>query len=169
MGLWMIQEIRSEQEVSHTYREICELASDNATFPGIINVNDQQFLAPKSMTQAVIDHLRKSGSMEPTCLGELYYCVYHSLAVEYANSLNQLETLTNRTFHAINIVGGGSQNRLLNELTATLTGKKVITGPTEATALGNVVVQMLATGEIKDPHEIHALIEQTIHFEIYKS
>jgi len=161
MGLWMIQEIRSEQDKLLTYAEISDLAAAHADFTEIIDVNDQRFLAPSSMTQAVNDYLRQTGRPEPTCVGELYYCVFHSLAVEYAKTLEQLETLTGRTFPAINIVGGGAKNRLLNELTASTTGRKILTGPIEATALGNIIVQMLSTGEIGDLREIRSLIEET--------
>jgi len=165
MGLWMIQEIRSEQDSLLSYPDISGMASSHADFSGIVDVNDPSFLAPKSMSQAVKDFLLLTGQKVPVCLGEMYYCVFHSLAVEYAKTLSQLETLTGRTFQAVNIVGGGSKNRLLNELTGSLTGKKILTGPTEATALGNVIVQMLATGEISDFAELRTLVEETIRSE----
>lgn len=101
------------------------------------------FLAPDSMTAAVKDYCKKTGQIEPATTGELLYCVYHSLANCYAKTVAEIEQLTNKKYDTIHVVGGGCQDRFLNALLASQTGKKVFAGPIEATALGNIMAQAL--------------------------
>ena len=110
-----------------------------------INVNDQKFLAPESM----IDAINESVGRQLT-VGEMAYVIYNNLARFYDQSLKALESVTGETYQTLNIIGGGSQNKLLNELTAKYTGKQVITGPAEGTAIGNLMMQMVGSGEIAD-------------------
>ena len=116
------------------------------------------------MIQAVKDYCKNSGQQVPETVGEIVYCVYSSLAKGYKEAVENLEKISGKTFDAINIVGGGCQNKLLNELTAKWTGKKVITGPVEATAVGNLLAQMINGGEIKDLADGKELIRKS--FEI---
>ena len=109
-----------------------------------------RFLAPENMGEAVRDACRETGQPVPQTLGELAACVYHSLAHSYAQSVQELSALTGREYTAVNIVGGGSRDGYLNQLTANATGLPVYVGPTEGTALGNLMVQMLAAGEFPD-------------------
>ena len=109
-----------------------------------------RFLAPENMGEAVRDACRETGQSVPQTLGELAACVYHSLAHSYAQSVQELSALTGREYTAVNIVGGGSRDGYLNQLTANATGLPVYAGPTEGTALGNLMVQMLAAGEFPD-------------------
>ena len=110
-----------------------------------VNVNDEAFLAPESMTAAVRE---KSGVS--LSFGGMAYCVFHSLALSYAESVRELECLTGKEYGSVNIIGGGCKNGLLNEMTARETGKTVVAGPAEATAMGNLLMQMIGTGEIRD-------------------
>ncbi|HOW37365.1 MAG TPA: FGGY-family carbohydrate kinase, partial [Bacillota bacterium] len=116
---------------------------------------------PVSMTEAIKGFLRETHQPEPANLGELYFCLYRSLAMEYAKTLRQLEDLRQRPISALNIIGGGSQNALLNELTEQTTHKKIIAGPVEATALGNVLAQMIASREVEDIAHARVLAEAT--------
>ena len=106
----------------------------------------------------------KTGQKVPESVGEIVYCVYNSLAKCYKEAVDYLERISGTKFYCINIVGGGCQNQLLNELTAKWTGKKVVTGPVEATAVGNLLAQMISSGEIKDLTEGKELIKKS--FEI---
>ena len=150
MGLWMIQNLRREMAENGQlpgFGELSQLAREAADFPGRVDVDDPSFLAPESMSAAVRAYCERVGQPVPQSPGELLSCVYHSLAQCYAQSVRQLEALTGRSFQAVHIVGGGSQDAYLNQLTASATGLPVYAGPTEGTALGNLLVQMIAQGE----------------------
>lgn len=150
MGLWMIQNLRREMAENGQlpgFGELPQLAREAADFPGRVDVDDPSFLAPESMSAAVRAYCERVGQPVPQSPGELLSCVYHSLAQCYAQSVRQLERLTGRSFQAVHIVGGGSQDAYLNQLTASATGLPVYAGPTEGTALGNLLVQMIAQGE----------------------
>ena len=150
MGLWMIQNLRREMAENGQlpgFGELSRLAREAADFPGRVDVDDPSFMAPESMSAAVRAYCERVGQPVPQSPGELLSCVYHSLAQCYAQSVRQLERLTGRSFQAVHIVGGGSQDAYLNQLTASATGLPVYAGPTEGTALGNLLVQMIAQGE----------------------
>ena len=117
-------------------------------FDSIVDVKDLSFYAPKSMIDAVKNYCQKTAQKVPETVGEIVLCVYRSLAECYNKAVVGIENLTGKNYEQINIVGGGCQNVMLNELTAKITGKKVIAGPVEATAIGNILTQVLATGEI---------------------
>ena len=156
MGLWMIQNLRREMAENGQlpgFGELPQLAREAADFPGRVDVDDPSFLAPESMSAAVRAYCERAGQPVPQSPGELLSCVYHSLAQCYAQSVRQLECLTGRGFQAVHIVGGGSQDAYLNQLTASATGLPVYAGPTEGTALGNLLVQMIAQGEFASLQE----------------
>lgn len=156
MGLWMIQNLRREMAENGKlpgFGELSRLAREAADFPGRVDVDDPSFMAPESMSAAVRAYCERTGQPVPQSPGELLSCVYHSLAQCYAQSVRQLATLTGRSFRAVHIVGGGSQDAYLNQLTASATGLPVYAGPTEGTALGNLLVQMIAQGEFASLQE----------------
>lgn len=161
MGLWMIQNLRREMAENGQlpgFGELSRLAREAADFPGRVDVDDPSFMAPESMSAAVRAYCERMGQPVPQSPGELLSCVYHSLAQCYAQSVRQLERLTGRSFQAVHIVGGGSQDAYLNQLTASATGLPVYAGPTEGTALGNLLVQMIAQGEFASLQEARAAI-----------
>lgn len=145
MGLWMVQSIRKEHEGKYSFQELIQMA-EVAEFDPIIDVNDDIFLAPESMTEAVRNYCADHGLPVPQTLGQLLKCVYRSLAVCYKRAIEELEKLTNKKYTAIHIVGGGSNADYLNRLTAEATGLPVYAGPTEGTALGNIMAQMIYSG-----------------------
>ena len=156
MGLWMTQNLRREMAENGQlpgFGELSRLAREAADFPGRVDVDDPSFMAPESMSAAVRAYCERTGQPVPQSPGELLSCVYHSLAQCYAQSVRQLERLTGRSFQAVHIVGGGSQDAYLNQLTASATGLPVYAGPTEGTALGNLLVQMIAQGEFASLQE----------------
>ena len=150
MGLWMLQSIRREAREGTSFAALEQAARDAGEFPSRIDVNHPSFLAPESMGEAVRSLCRETGQPVPATLGELAACVYHSLAQSYARSIQELSALTGKSYTAVNVVGGGSRDSYLNQLTAQATGLPVYAGPTEGTALGNLLVQMLAQGEFPD-------------------
>ena len=167
MGLWMLQQIRRElKDAGNTYQfiELIELAKQAKDFRAIVDVNDTRFLAPKSMLDEVVTACKDTGQAIPSTVGEVLQVVYQSLAYCYKQAIHQLEKITERKFTCINIVGGGCQDMYLHQLTADVTGLTVYAGPIEGTALGNILVQMITSKEIKDIAEARKFIRNS--FEI---
>lgn len=153
MGLWMIQSVRREWGKKYSYGEICEMAEACKSFPSRVNVNDDSFMAPKSMTKAIRDWCANTNQPVPETLGELATVIYQSLAECYKETVCNLEKSTGRVFSGIHVIGGGSNAAYLNQLTANATKKTVYAGPGEATAIGNLMAQMIKGGEFADLQE----------------
>ena len=128
-------------------KQLCDMAEEVKDFPSRVDVDANDFFAPDSMIQAICDYCERTGQPVPKTPGEVSTVVYQSLAECYGRTVKALESITGKTYEAINIVGGGSNAAYLNQLTANATGKTVYAGPGEATALGNIVAQMLTAGE----------------------
>lgn len=154
MGLWMIQSIRREigeqTGMRPSFPELIEAARASEAFVSEVDADDPRFLAPESMMEAVKDACREQGRPVPQTTGEVMRCVYLSLAADYKRAVRKLEQLTGKTYTSINIVGGGSQDMYLNQMTANAAGLPVFAGPTEGTALGNLMVQFIAAGEYEN-------------------
>jgi len=161
MGLWMIQETRRELGKIHSYDELDALAGAERGFPSVVDVTDSRFLAPAGMIAEITAACGESGQPFPDTPGKLARCIYSSLAKGYAKAVRELREITNRDFDSLCIVGGGCKSALLNRLTAGETGLELRVGPVEATALGNIIVQMIAGGEIKDLASARELITQS--------
>ena len=168
MGLWMIQSIRRElngvdyvegkektatwtladyeKGKKYSFADLENAAKAASAFAGRVNANDTRFFSPASMIAEVL----AAADVKPATVGELMQCVYASLADCYAKMIKNLAQLTGKTYTSINIVGGGSKDGYLNSLTAQATGLEVFAGPTEGTAIGNLVIQFIAAGEFKD-------------------
>lgn len=150
MGLWVVQECRrhwqSEGE-DLNYTQITQLASDAAPFQAVLDVDYGEFLAPGDMPAKINRHLKATGQSELSDKGQIVRVVLESLARRYDQVMQSLESLSAKidVFH---LVGGGIQNELLDQLTADATGKKVVTGPIEATVIGNVLMQAIAAGQV---------------------
>ncbi len=166
MGLWMIQSVKKEFTEDLSFAQICEMASKE-TIPSIVDCNDDCFLAPKSMIQAVQDFCRRTGQQVPETVGEISSVIYNSLAKCYGDTVQEIEEITGKKYSAIYVVGGGSNAGYLNELTAKYTGKKVSAGPSEATAIGNVIVQMLHDGIFKDLPEARTCVRESFGVVMY--
>ncbi len=157
MGLWLIQSVKKELG-NLSFETLAQMAKCKEDC-GIIDVNDNRFLSPKNMMDEINKALGKSLSS-----ASIMRVIYDSLAKSYADAIKELERNTGKKYKTLNIIGGGSQDGLLNEMTAKATGKKVITGPTEATAIGNLIMQMIGAGELKDLTEARKIIKES--FEI---
>lgn len=143
MGLWILQNIRKELNNQYSFPELAKMAKKYTGKILIIDINDNNFLAPASMIKAVENYCINKFSHKPDSLEEILSIVYHSLAQSYANTIKELENILNKKFKTLHIVGGGCQDEYLNILTAEKTGCSVLAGPIEATAIGNIAAQML--------------------------
>ena len=152
-GLWMLQSVRKEAG-KPTFAQMERWA--RGAKGTVIDVNDKRFLSPENMCREICAAAGKVMHMP-----ELLRTVYDSLAACYAAAIKELEAGTGQTFESIHIIGGGSRDRLLNELTARATGKKVTAGPVEATATGNIIMQMIASGEITDIQAAREMIKRS--------
>ena len=166
MGLWMIQSVKKEFTEDLSFAQICEMASKE-TIPSIVDCNDDCFLAPKSMIQAVQDFCSRTGQQVPETVGEISSVIYNSLAKCYGDTVQEIEEITGKKYSTIYVVGGGSNAGYLNKLTAKYTGKKVSAGPSEATAIGNVIVQMLHDGIFKDLPEARTCVRESFDIVMY--
>ncbi|MCR5502125.1 MAG: rhamnulokinase [Lachnospiraceae bacterium] len=166
MGLWMIQSVRCEMAPDMPYEQISVLASES-TIDSIVDVNDPRFLSPESMVSEIISCCRETGQRPPGSLAEAACIVYRSLAAGYADTLEEIEKLTGEKYDTINIVGGGSNAEFLNALTAEKTRRRVVAGPGECTAAGNLLAVMIAEKEIKDPDSAREIIRRSFEVKEY--
>ncbi len=169
MGLWMIQSVRKELPEKYSYAKLCEMAEKVSDFPAVIDVNDGSFMAPDSMIEAIKEYCRTHDQAVPETPGELATVIYQNLARSYGGTVREIEKLTGRTCEKIHVVGGGSNAEYLNELTARYTGKEVLAGPGEATALGNLAAQMIAAGELKDIWDARACIRNSFEIRSFRA
>ena len=170
MGLWMIQSVRREwKEAGETYSygEICERASKER-IPSIVDCNDGRFLAPESMCEAVRGFCRETGQPVPETKWEMAAVIYKSLAECYKVCSREIEELTGISYDRIHIVGGGANADYLNRLTANATGRTVYAGPTEATAIGNLAVQMMKGGEYESLEDARENIAKSFEIKVYE-
>ena len=168
MGLWMIQSVRRELGKRYSYAELCAMAEENREFPSRVDVNDGRFLAPDNMTEEIRAACREQGMPEPETPGELACVIYRSLADCYAKTAGEIETLTGKHYDCIYIVGGGSNADYLNRLTAEAAGKTVYAGPGEATAIGNLCVQMLSAEVFRTVEEARECVFHSFPIEKYE-
>ena len=167
MGLWMIQSVRQELENQYTFAELCELAEENKDYTGRVDVNDETFLAPDNMIEAIKAYLSLHGQPLPKSIGQLAACIYESLAEYYSKTVKELEEITGKVYTDIHIVGGGSNAEYLNRLTADKTLKTVYAGPVEATAIGNIAVQMIYAGDFTDLNSVRSCIFDSFEIKQY--
>ena len=165
MGLWMIQSVRRElgeqTGTRPSFPELIAAAQEASSFAGIVSTGDDRFLAPKSMIKEVKAACKDGGKPVPATTGEVMQTIYNSLSHDYQAAIQELQSLTGKEYTSINIVGGGSQDMYLNQMTANATQLPVFAGPTEGTALGNLMVQMIRAGEFKDLADARASIKKS--------
>ena len=170
-GLWLVQECKrfwDRQGASLSFGELMREAEAAAPFIAAIDPNDACFLAPSNMPDAMAAFCRRSGQSVPNTRGEIVRCALESLAFVYRVVLESLETLRGKPVDALHIVGGGAQNTLLCQFAANATGKRVVAGPVEATAIGNMMMQAIATGDIGSIAEGRELVERSFDVVVYE-
>ena len=171
MGLWLVQECRRSFERQGNpldYGQLAQAASEAEPFRSLIEPDDNAFLSPPDMPTAIREWCQSHGQPQPETAGQLVRCALESLALKYRKVLGWLEELTGTPVEVIHIVGGGTQNELLNQFTADACGKPVVTGPVEATALGNVLIQARSAGEIGTLSEIRTVVKNSFDLKTYE-
>lgn len=161
MGLWLVQECRRSFERNGTpydYGLLAQVARDARPFRAFVDPDDAAFLAPQDMPEAIREWCRRTNQEIPDSEGGIIRCALESLALKYRTVLKWLEELSGERVEVIHIVGGGTQNELLNQFTANATGVPVLTGPIEATALGNILVQARTAGAVGSLAEIRSVV-----------
>ena len=167
MGLWMIQSVRHEYQDAYSFAQLCDMAEESRDFSSRVDVNDQSFLSPDSMIEAIKQYCQKTGQPVPETVGELAAVVYRSLAQSYGETVKELETIAGRIYDSIHIIGGGSNAAYLNQLTAEATGKIVYAGPGEATAIGNLLAQMIHAGDLADLKGARQCVRDSFEIKTY--
>ncbi|HLW77058.1 MAG TPA: rhamnulokinase family protein [Bryobacteraceae bacterium] len=171
MGLWMLQCCRNAwiaQGRDFSYAEIADAAAGVPAFAHLVDPDDSSFLMPGDMPAAIDRFCRRTNQPSPESPGAYTRAILESLALKYRVVMGHLESLIARPIHRIRIVGGGSKNRLLSQFTASATGKTVLAGPAEASVLGNLVVQMLATGGVATLRDARAIVDRSFPTEIFE-
>jgi rhamnulokinase len=171
MGLWLVQECRRTWERAgkdYSYEELMRLAEQAPPFASVVNPDDTSFMLPPNMPAAIADFCRRTSQAVPQDPGAVVRCALEGLALRYRYVLERLEELLGKRLDTIHVVGGGSQNTLLCQLTADACDRPVVAGPVEATALGNVLVQMLGLGLLKSLAEGRAVVRQSFEVRTYE-
>ncbi|MCI7597072.1 MAG: rhamnulokinase [Lachnospiraceae bacterium] len=167
MGLWMIQSVRNQLAPDMSYGELCAQAS-REKISTIVDCQDDSFLSPDDMVEAIKSYCCKTNQQVPETLPELASVIYNSLAKCYGEKLEEIQKLTGVKYDRINIIGGGSNAVYLNQLTAKYTGTAVHAGPGEATAIGNILAQMLQAGVFTSLQEARRSVADSFAVEIYE-
>jgi rhamnulokinase len=170
MGLWMLQGCRKSwtaHGLSFDYGELIELAVRQTPLSHLVDPDDGSFLRPPDMLAAINQFCVRTHQPVPQEPGAYVRAVLESLAFKYRFVLRDLEHVSGKHIEQIRIIGGGSKNRLLNQFTADATGRNVVAGPAEAAALGNVAIQILATGEAASLAEVRAIVDRSFPTEIF--
>lgn len=171
VGMWLLQECRrvwTEEGEDCSYAHLTDLAKEAEPLRSLIAPDDPRFLAPGDMPLRIQQFCKETGQPLPATYGQFARCIFESLAMLYAIRLAELEILTGRSLRTLHIVGGGSRNSLLNQFAADATGRLVIAGPVEATAIGNVLVQSLAMGDIPDLATARRIVDGSFSVQRYE-
>ncbi len=157
MGLWMIQSMKKEIAADLSFGEICDMASES-TISSIVDANDPRFLAPENMTEEVKRACADTNQQVPETVADVASVIYNSLAECYGKTIREIEEQTGNHYDTVHVIGGGANAKYLNELTAKKTKRTVLAGPTEATAIGNLLVQMRADGRFESLDDARACV-----------
>jgi rhamnulokinase len=167
MGLWIIQSIKQELHNAYSYDDLVQEAKNSEDYRVIIDVNDPEFFAPPSMIEAVKKICVKEGKRPPKTTGETVQCVYASLAASYAEAIRQIQHIMERTYEKIYVVGGGGKDSYLNTLLAKAAGIPVLAGPVEGSAVGNLMVQMIAAGNFSSLEAAREAVRKSFEIRCY--
>lgn len=170
-GLWLVQEcqrIWRQEGKSYSWDQLVGLAEQSSPLHAFIAPDDPQFVAPRNMPEAIVEYCRGSGQPTPSDHGAVIRCALESLALRYRRVLGWTEELTGTRLETIHILGGGSQNRLLNQMTADACNRRVVAGPSEATAIGNLMMQCVAKGDVGSIAEAREVVRNSFAVETYE-
>ncbi len=170
-GLWLIQELKRELETQGdpvSFSEMVEQARSSEAFRTIVNPNDSRFASPGNMADKLKSFATESKQPIPETVGQRARCCLDSLALSYRDTVDRLESVLGKQVDELYMVGGGIQNELLNEITASTLERPVHCGPVEATAIGNLLVQAMGCGEIKDLNELRQTVARSFPVKRYR-
>ena len=171
-GLWLLEQClkvwKNKSGVTYSYPQIVEMAQSVATNESYVDPDDATFSNPVSMPEAIADYCKSHHMAVPRTHAEYVRCIFESLALKYRFVLTRLQTVASFPIECLHIIGGGSQNDLLNRFTANAIGLPVIAGPSEATALGNVLVQLRALGVVADRDSMRRLAAGAVSLQRYE-
>ncbi len=171
VGLWLVQECRrvwAEAGHDYSYEELSQLAAQAPAFGPLIRPDDARFLSPAAMPETIAAFCRETGQTAPQSPGETMRCILESLALLYRQTLGQVETLTGRSITRLHIVGGGSRGALLNGFAASATGREVLAGPVEATAIGNLLLQAVSLDHLPDLTALRQVVAASFPLQLFQ-
>ena len=171
MGLWLVQECRRQWQrggVDLSYAEVTEMAQKAKPFIAYIDPDYSEFLSPGDMPEKINDHLTQTGRKTIKDKGQMIRVILESLAFKYRWAVERIEDITAKTIDCLHIVGGGIRNELLCQFTANAVAKRVICGPIEATAAGNILLQAKATGQIESLAEARDIVRNSFELKEYQ-
>ena len=170
-GLWLVQECRRHYEKmgqAYDYGQLTAMAASAPSLRTLINPDHKSLASPGDMPGKIAALARETGQSEPEDVGQQIRCCLESLAMTYRHFLARLEDVLGRTFDVLHIVGGGGKNRLLSQMAADAIGRRVVVGPLEATAVGNLLVQAMATGDVADLAHLRRIVHTSFEPETYE-
>jgi rhamnulokinase len=170
-GLWLVQECRRDLTRKGNdldYVVLTRLATDAQPFRTLVDPAHASFQSPGGMLEKIMAVAKSAGQTSPESPGQFVRCCLESLALAYRDKLSNLETILDRKFDVIHIVGGGGKSELLCQMTADATGRRVVVGPYEATALGNALVQGMAAGDVRDLVELRQIVARSFELVTYE-
>jgi rhamnulokinase len=171
MGLWLVQECRrtwARRGEDYSYGELSEMASQAEPFPAVLDPDDGAFLKPGDMPSRIQDYCRRTGQTVPQTKGAILRCALEGVALKYRWVFDRLDEMLGKRLEPLHIVGGGTQNQLLSQFAADATGRTVVAGPIEATAAGNVLVQMMAQGKVGSVWEGREVVRRSFPLTTYE-
>ena len=169
-GMWLLEQCRKEWEASGArleYPEIVRMALSSEGYRSLIDTDHPSFANPESMTRAIADYCANTGQATPDNRAAYVRCIFDSLAMKYKHTLDSLKPFAPFEIEKLHVIGGGSQNKLLNRMTADVTGIPLVAGPSEATAIGNALMQAKALGVVKSSDEIRAIVRNSVSPEVF--
>ena len=161
VGLWVVQECKrtwANEGTEYNYDQITRMAAEAKPLKCLINPNAARFLKPDDMPAKVVAYCRETGQPVPQTHGEIIRCALESLALVYRKTIADVSAITGQPITRLHIVGGGTKNALLNQFAANATGLTILTGPVEATGIGNILIQALALKHLKSLDELRAVV-----------
>ncbi len=170
MGLWIIQESRRQwkrEGNEYSFAQMEEWAKESRALRCFVDVDDPSFATPGNMPEKIREFCRRTGQYVPETVGEVVRCIYESLAMKYRTVVERMQTLTGRAAKVIHVVGGGTKDKFLSQMTADACGIPVAAGPQEATAIGNLMMQAIAAGEVADLRQAREVISASFGLDHY--
>ena len=167
-GMWFVQSVRRELDKKYSFGQLADMAAEAKNFPSVVDVCDPRFLAPESMIAEIKAYCRDSGQPVPSTVGEIMQAIYSGLSTAYAKYLNLLKEITGLPVEYIHIVGGGSKDDYLDNLTAKVCGVPVLAGPTECSSIGNILSQMICEGVYTDIASARQAVADSFELKTYE-